>query len=156
MRDKRVFLAGLMLFALLAASCGGGESSNGDGGGGSVAGGGGGANGFGISTPEDGADVSNPFTIEFSSDDELGAPETGKMHVHLIYDGKSEDYVIVNGTSFEIDGLGDGEHTITASLRNADHSAAGPEDEITVSVSGSGSGDGGEEDGGDDDGGYRY
>jgi hypothetical protein len=154
MRDKRAFLAGLMLFALVAASCGGGENS--DGGGGTAAGGGGGG-GFSISSPEDGADVPSSFTLEVSSDETLGPPESGEHHVHVFYDGNSDKYTVVESSTFEVSGLDPGEHTVTASLRNADHSAAGPEDEITVTVgSGAGGGGGNGGDDGDDDGGYRY
>jgi hypothetical protein len=49
--------------------------------------------------------------------------------------------------------LSSGEHEVTASLRNADHSPAGDEATITVTVAGGGGGNGGEE---KDDNGYDY
>jgi hypothetical protein len=137
----RVFVAATA-FALVAAACGGGD------GGGSGAGG----PSIEITSPEDGATASVPFMVEIDSSEELGATETGKHHVHVYFDGNEDSYEVVEDPSYEVSDLESGEHTITASLRNADHSDAGAESEVTVTVEGSG---GGEEDGGDD-GGYDY
>lgn len=58
------------------------------------------------------------------------------------------------GDTFEVSGLSPGEHTIEASLRNADHTDAGPSDEITVIVGdGGGTGSDGENDSNEDTGG---
>ncbi|MGH3371636.1 MAG: hypothetical protein ACRDPR_16715, partial [Nocardioidaceae bacterium] len=56
--------------------------------------------------------------------------------VHLCFDGEdcSTEYSLVYGDTFEIDDLAPGDHTIEASLRNADHSDAGETDTITVTV----------------------
>jgi hypothetical protein len=150
--SHRITVGGLIFVALLAASCGGGDDGDGSGGSGA------GAGGFSISSPEDGAEVSSKFELEFSSDDELGPTDTGANHVHVFFDGNSEEYQVVESSTFEVTGLESGEHTITASLRNADHSAAGPEDEITVTVTGAGGGGGDKKDdeGGDDGGRYDY
>jgi hypothetical protein len=136
----RVFVAATA-FALVAAACGGG----GDGGSGA------GGPSIEMTSPQDGAAVSVPFTVEIDSSEELGAPETGKHHVHVYFDGNEDEYEVVEALSYEVPDLASGEHTITASLRNADHSEAGAEAEVTVTVEGSG---GGEEDGGDR--GYDY
>jgi hypothetical protein len=151
MRLQQRVLGWLILVALVGASCGGGDDGGGSGGG---AGGGG---GFGIAAPEDGAEVSSTFSLEISSDEELGAPDTGLHHVHVWYDGNANDYTVVESSTFEVNGLESGEHTITASLRNADHSEAGAEDEITVTVGGGAGGGGGgqDKDGGGDDN-YNY
>ena len=93
-----------------------------------------------------------PFTVEFESSEELGAPETGKHHVHIYFDGNEDEYEVVEDLSYEVPDLESGEHTITASLRNADHSDAGAEAELTVTAEGAG---GGDENGGED-GGYDY
>jgi hypothetical protein len=111
-----------------------------------------GATGVTIDEPADGAEVAVPFSLEFSADDGLGPQATGNHHVHVFFDGDESNYEIVEETSFEVTGLSPGEHTITVSLRNADHSAAGAEDEITVTVTG---GDTTEDDR-EDDGGYSY
>jgi hypothetical protein len=89
-----------------------------------------------ITTPEDGAEVTTPFTVEVSSSEELGPEETGENHVHVFFDGHEDDYLVVTSESAEIDELAPGDHTIGVSLRNADHSPAGAEAEISVTVSG--------------------
>jgi hypothetical protein len=122
--DTRI-LAGIVLVGVVSAACGGGGETGSSGGG---------DGSFAITSPSDGAEVSIPFTLEFSSDEELGPTDTGALHVHVFYDGDDSDYEVVESDTFEVTGLSSGEHTVAASLRNADHSAAGAEDEITVEV----------------------
>jgi hypothetical protein len=96
-----------------------------------------------ITSPTAGASVKMPLTIQLQASVPLGDPSTGEHHVHLCVDGASCDsgnYVLVYGNSGQITGLSAGTHTITASLRNADHSAAGAQTSVTVTVSGSGGG----------------
>jgi len=112
-----------------------------------------------VEAPADGAKVTDPFTVSLSSSEPLGPTDTGEHHVHLYYDGSDKDYDVVEADSFEVGDLAPGEHTIVASLRNADHSDAGAEDEITVTVKAAkGTTEGeGENDTGDGDGnGYDY
>ena len=90
-----------------------------------------------VSVPQDGAEVGQSFEVQVTSNVPLGAPDTGNHHVHLYFDTdiSSPDYQIVYGEAAVVDRtLEPGEHTIIASLRNADHSDAGPMDEITVTV----------------------
>ncbi len=91
-----------------------------------------------IASPADGASVKEPFTLTVNASVPLGAPCTGNDHVHLCFDGASCDtvYTLVYGNSFQVTDLSAGQHTIEASLRNADHSAAGPTATITVTVTG--------------------
>ena len=91
-----------------------------------------------ITAPIDGASVSEPFTLEVDSSVPLGDPSTGEHHVHLCIDGASCDktYKLVYGNSFDVTGLSAGKHTLEVSLRNADHSAAGPTDTATITVTG--------------------
>ena len=133
---------------LLAAACGG--SSYGSSAGGS----GGGEATFAITSPQDGATVSSPFTIKVSSSEAIGAPESGKDHWHVYVDGNNEDYKVATASSLQMDGLSPGKHTIDASLQHADHSPVGVRDEITVTVKGGSSGTQGG--GGDSGGGYHY
>lgn len=106
-----------------------------------------------ITSPADGADVEDGFEVDFASSEDLGATDTGKHHVHLFFDG-SDDYEVVETPSYAVDEpLDPGEHTIKAALANADHSLTGDETEITVNVTGDGSG-GGSSDTTDDDSGY--
>ena len=129
---------------LLAPACGG-ASAGGSGAGGAT---------FAITSPQDGAKVSDPFTIKVSSSEALGAPESGKDHWHVYVDGHKEDYKVATASSVQMDGLSPGEHTIDASLQHADHSPVGVSDEITVTVEGGSSGT--ESGGGDSGGGYHY
>jgi hypothetical protein len=102
-----------------------------------------------IASPDDGGEVSAPFTVEFDSSEELGPTEEGVHHVHIFWDGDDSEYTVVEADSVEVTEAPEGEHTLTASLRNADHSPAGVETEITLNV-GSGAGADTGDDGGID------
>ncbi len=113
----------------------------------------------GIASPANGARVTVPFEVKLESNVPLGAPSTGEHHVHLYYDTRTPTgpYDLVYGKSFTVKDLKPGRHTILASLRNADHSDAGPRRIITVVVVGAGAtptnGSGA---GGSNGGGYDY
>jgi hypothetical protein len=119
----------MLVFVLVAAGCN--KSS-------SPSSGGSGALSLAIASPADGASVVEPFTLKVDSSAPLGEPSTGDDHVHLCFDGGNCDteYTLVYSDTFQVTDLPAGEHTITASLRNADHSAAGPTATITVTVTG--------------------
>ena len=122
---KRSVLAAAFALSVVAAACSNTASA------------GGGGDTLSISAPSDGAKVSEPFTLTVSSNQALGDPSTGDDHVHLCFDGASCDsgsYQIVYGASAQVNGLSPGQHTIEASLRHADHSAAGSTTTITVTV----------------------
>jgi hypothetical protein len=128
-RRLRRWIPSLAL-ALVAAACGGGEPAD-------V--GSGGPDGdsqltLAIESPPEGAEVGGSFMLEFASSEPLGPPESGDFHVHVFYDGNEDKYEVVTTNTFEAKGLSPGEHVIGASLRNADHSDAGAEDELTVTV----------------------
>jgi hypothetical protein len=153
LRGARI-AAGAVLTVLLAAGCGSsGGTGGGYGGGGSTDSGGSGGGGMTleITSPTDGATVETPFTVELKSSEELGPTDTGKDHVHVFFDGDDQEYQVVEGNSVEITDLPAGEHEIDASLRNADHSAAGVETQINVTVGSGGSTD---DSTGDDGGSY--
>lgn len=127
-RKGRLAFGGLVLaLTLVAAGCA--KKSDTTGSGGAT---------LSISSPTDGASVTQPFTLKVNSSVPLGEPSTGDDHVHLCFDGASCDssYKLVYGDSFQVDGLTNGSHMLTVSLRNADHSAVGPTATITVTVSG--------------------
>src|SRR5206468_12532876 len=128
----RSVIAAAFAFSILAAACSNGSSSAAGGGGDTLS----------ISSPSDGAKVSEPFTVKVSSNQPLGDPSTGDDHVHLCFDGGSCDseYQLVYGDTFQVDSLSPGQHTIEASLRHADHTAVGPTDSITVTVTGGAAG----------------
>jgi hypothetical protein len=125
------FVTALSVLTLVAAACsdGAGAASAADL---SVA----------ITAPKDHAKVGEPFTVTLDPSVPLGDPSTGEHHVHLCFDGQSCDtqYQLVYSDSAQVEGLTPGEHTIEASLRNADHSDAGASDTITVTVTSAGGG----------------
>jgi hypothetical protein len=146
---RTVALVAVLPLALGLAACGDDDDT-------ATGSGGSGEGSISISTPSDGAEVGSGFDVKLDTDADLGEPDTGKQHIHLYYDGDTDqgDYDLVYGDSFTVDrDLGEGEHTIKAALANADHSLTGAEDEITVKVeAGAGSGGGGDN---DDDSGYE-
>jgi hypothetical protein len=84
-----------------------------------------------------------PFDVELEASVPLDDPATGNHHAHLYFDTATDstDYDIVYGTSWQVvRPLTPGEHTIIVALANADHSLAGPTQEIQVTVDGEGGG----------------
>ncbi|MDP9226160.1 MAG: Ig-like domain-containing protein [Actinomycetota bacterium] len=145
--QRRLFLA-VAAVALAGVACG----SNGYGSSGGSGGGGGGPT-LSITSPANGAKVSEPFMVQVTSSEKLGPTSTGDDHVHLYFDGNQSNYDVCTSTSCPVTSLSPGKHVIQASLRHADHSDAGPKQSITVYVS-SGSGSTGGGGGGGGGGGY--
>jgi hypothetical protein len=145
-------LAVLSALALLAAGCGGGSS--GDSGGGS----GGGGLTLQIAEPADGTSVTTPFTVKVDSSVPLGTTESGKHHIHVWFDDKANQYQVVEADNVQVDSgkLGAGQHVIHASLRNANHSAAGAEAQATVMVTAGGGAPAPASPSATDTGGYGY
>lgn len=137
----KMLMAGGAIVALAAAGCGGSDDS-----GGTVsAGGGGGGVGnantsLSISEPKDGANVTAPVTLKFAAGVPIDKESTGKDHVHVTLDGKTDNYTVVRTTTHQITGLTPGRHTIGVTLQHADHSPVGPKAEVTVNVTGGDSG----------------
>ena len=93
-----------------------------------------------ITSPADGATVGSTVKVTWDTNVPLGAPDTGRDHVHVFVDGHFNDYTVVGGNSFTITDLSPGEHMVDVTLQHADHSSAGAEDAVEVKVSGSGGG----------------
>lgn len=132
-----VALSAVMLVGVTA--CGG------DSGGGGSSSAGASSENVSIKAPADGASINAPFQLTVTSNEDLGTTESGKHHIHLYFDGDDSKYEVVEAADRQIKsdspalkGLSPGEHTLNVSLRNADHSPAGAEDEIKVMVGGSG------------------
>ncbi|TCC54394.1 hypothetical protein E0H73_38755 [Kribbella pittospori] len=99
-----------------------------------------------IAEPAKDATVSLPFTVKVDAGVPLGPTESGKHHVHLWLDNHANDYLVVESDTAEITsgqkatlsgkplGVSPGTHTIHVSLRNANHSAAGVDTEMTIKV----------------------
>jgi hypothetical protein len=144
-------IAALSALALVGAACSDDDDTTETGAEADAGGGGGGGDmAITLATPSDGDEVGDSFDVEVESDTEFGEPDTGLHHVHLYYDGRSDDsadYDIVYGNSFTVErDLEPGEHTIEAVIANADHSLTEATDEVTVTVGddgGSGGGGGG-------------
>ena len=121
-----VSLAALML---VSAACSKKASTGGTGSGGMT---------IKITSPSDGASVSNPVTFKLDTSVPLGDPSTGNHHVHICIDVTTcgANYTIAYGGSVQVSGLTPGKHTVVASLRNADHSDAGVSTSITITVTG--------------------
>jgi hypothetical protein len=126
----------LSALLLLAAGCGGDSGGSGD----SAGGGSGGGLSLRFVEPADGAQVSTPFTVKVEASVPLGTTESGKHHIHVWFDDNANDYQVVESDQVEVNSgnLAPGEHVIHASLRHANHSAAGAEAEQTVTVTGGG------------------
>ncbi len=121
-------IVAIAVIALATAACGSGSSDS--------AGTSAGEAEVTITSPSDGDAVDVPFMLEWDSTVPLGPPDSGKDHVHVYVDGQTNDYTVVGGNEFQVEGLSPGEHTVEISLQHADHSPVGPKSEITVTVGG--------------------
>src|SRR5918992_899661 len=118
---RRLIAPTLGVVLMLAAACGESDSGGDSAGEGAAAGEGGMT--LEIVSPESGTEIGVPFTVELESSEELGPPEGGVHHVHLFFDGDDSEYEIVEAATWEVTTIQApaGEHTLHASLRNADH-----------------------------------
>jgi hypothetical protein len=140
----KAMMAGLAVAALGLSACGGGAEAAGGGGGGPT---------LTIEAPAQGADVQSPVTLKFSSSEDIGPEESGKDHVHVVIDGKTNEYTVVTSSPYQIKDLPPGRHTIGVTLQHADHSSAGASAKVDVNVTGGGTGGSDGSDGGGSDGG---
>jgi hypothetical protein len=128
MLSSRLFALVIGAVLLTATACGSSGSS------GSSSGGGGPT--LKIGSPANGAGVSEPFKLTFTSSEPIGPTESGKDHVHLYVDGNTTSYQVITSSPAEVKNLSPGKHTLKLTLQHADHSPVGPEAQITVTVSG--------------------
>lgn len=130
----KVRLSGRVLPLLLAAGvlagCGADDAT-----------GAGGAGGLSVSVaePAAGATVSVPFTVTVQASVPLGTTESGRHHVHIWFDDNADDYQVVEAPTTQVTQLSAGKHVMHVSLRNANHSPAGAETQVEITV-GDGSG----------------
>jgi hypothetical protein len=92
-----------------------------------------------ITSPTSGATVDPSFVVTLQPSEPIGEPDTGRMHVHLHFDG-SPEYEIVYETTHMISGLTPGMHRVQAVLANPDHSETdirSPEVAFQVTTQGS-------------------
>jgi len=148
-------MMGAAFLAAALAGCGGSSdaASDGQGSGGEGAGGQQGSSALTITEPKNGANVTLPFTVKYTTTESIGPTDSGKDHVHVFLDGKSDEYTVVTAMSHQIKNAPAGQHEVDVTLQHADHSPVGPTAKITVNVTGGGSGG---DDTGGGGGGYDY
>jgi hypothetical protein len=116
-------LAALAAIALLAAACGSGSDASASANDSSVT----------ITSPTDGATVGRTFEVKMNLGFPIGAPDTGRKHVHLHFDGSSKYDIAYQATQSVT--LSPGRHTIVAVVANADHSETSSKSRaVTVNV----------------------
>lgn len=92
-----------------------------------------------IESPEDGATVSAPLTMEVSSNVALGRPDSGSHFMKVFVDGFEGP--TVEGETFELTDLAPGEHKITVTVFEPDGERALAQDDVLVTVSGGATGE---------------
>ena len=105
-RAAAAAVATVPLLGLLAA-CGGSSSGSG-------------SPTLDITSPANGAHVGSAFPVTWHASVSLGAPDTGRDHVHVFVDGHANDYTVVGGDQFMLKGLTPGKHTVDVRLSEAD------------------------------------
>lgn len=134
-RKHRLAAVTALPLLLAAAACGDDSSDSADGD--TATGGGDDELTIDIADPTDGAEVGESFDMAFDVGVPLGEPDTGRHHIHVYYDGATEqgDYDLVYEDSFTVErALGPGEHEVEAVIANADHSLTDASDTVTVTV----------------------
>ena len=150
-RHRVPLMMGTTFMLVALAGCAGSSKAESDGQGSGGQQGGSGA--VTITAPKDGADVTAPVTVTFTTKTSIGPTDSGKDHVHVFLDGKKDEYTVVTSSPYTIKNIPAGKHVINVTEQHADHSPAGPSTQITVNVTGGGS-SGGDTGGGG--GGYDY
>lgn len=92
-----------------------------------------------VSEPGSTAQVSVPFTVKVSTNVRLGTPASGDYHVHVYFDDNVNQYTVMTSNTILIADAPEGVHVIHLSLRNANHSTAGVETSIQVTIGTGGS-----------------
>lgn len=98
-----------------------------------------------IDSPAEDAEVGLPFTIELTTNAELGPPESGLHHAHVFFDGDMDNFEIVDAETWEIAadspiaaGIETGERVLNVTLHTANHEPVGAQDEITIQLTDAG------------------
>lgn len=89
--------------------------------------------------PGTSASVSVPFTLTVVSNVRLGSPSSGDHHVHVYFDDHVNEYIVMTGPTTQVTKAPAGAHVMHLSLRNANHSAAGVETSIALTIGEGGS-----------------
>jgi hypothetical protein len=116
----------LVLPALAACDSTGSPSGSGAGGGGGVT--------LSVVEPAQNSTMSTPFQLKVATSVSLGTTETGRHHIHVWFDGNEDKYQILYSDTGQIRDVPAGSHTMIVSLRNANHSDAGPRVDVPITV----------------------
>lgn len=92
-----------------------------------------------VSEPGSTEAVSVPFTVKITTNVALGTPATGDHHVHVYFDDNVNQYTVMTSDTVQITNAPVGVHVLHLSLRNPNHSAAGVETSIQVTIGSGGS-----------------
>ncbi|NUR28193.1 MAG: hypothetical protein HOV83_20520 [Catenulispora sp.] len=84
--------------------------------------------------PIAGSIVSVPFTLHLNSSALLGDPASGRHHVHAYFDDQTKNYLLVDSDNSVINKAPAGKHTLHLLLRKADHSSAGVEVTVELTI----------------------
>jgi hypothetical protein len=87
-----------------------------------------------VSEPGTSSEVMVPFTVKVKTNVRLGTPETGDFHIHLYFDDNVNHYIVLTSEASQVTDAPAGVHVMHLSLRNANHSAAGVETSIQVTI----------------------
>jgi hypothetical protein len=92
-----------------------------------------------VSEPGSTEAVSVPFTVKVTTNVPLGTPASGDHHVHVYFDDNVNQYTVMTSDTIQITSAPAGVHVLHLSLRNPNHSAAGVETSIQVTIGSGGS-----------------
>jgi hypothetical protein len=92
-----------------------------------------------VSEPGTSSSVSVPFTLKVVTNVRLGDPSSGDYHVHVYFDDHVNEYIVMTSPSTQVTKAPAGAHVMHLSLRNANHSAAGVETSIALTIGSGGS-----------------
>jgi hypothetical protein len=92
-----------------------------------------------VSEPGTSSEVTVPFMVKVKTNVRLGTPASGDFHVHLYFDDNVNHYIVLTSDTSQVTDAPAGVHVMHLSLRNANHSAAGVETSIQVTIGSGGS-----------------
>lgn len=87
-------------------------------------------------SPGDGDVVTVPFEVQVSTSAALGPPESGLHHLHIWFGDDAATQVIGEDRIVRITNAPSGEHVMHVSLRHADHTAAGADLSVRLTIVG--------------------
>lgn len=87
-------------------------------------------------SPAPGDVVALPFEVLINTSAPLGPPHEGLHHLHIWFGDDVAAQLIGEDRVVRINNAPDGEHEMHISLRHADHSAAGADITVKITISG--------------------